>query len=233
MPVRLAVVDGHPLTRFELRELIAQQADMEIVTECGSAAEAPRLIEMTLPDVVTVDVSLPNGDGLRLAGDLRARFGGLGIVVLTAQDEDDVLLRAREAGVSAFVAKSAPVHEVLAAIRHAAVAASSFMATGLALALARRYDREERLRLSPRETEVLHSLRDGLSIPAIARRMFISQSTAKGYVAQLYAKLGAANRAQALVTAMRYGLIQAAAELPSGMVQRCEMPASRVARGAR
>lgn len=232
MPIRLAIVDGHPLTRFGLRELIAQQADIEIVTECGSAAEAPRVIEMTLPDVVTVDVSLPDGDGLRLARDFRDRFDGLGIVVLTARDEDDVLFRALETGASAFVAKSAPVHEVLAAIRHAAVAASSFTATGLALALARRYDREERLKLSPRETEVLRLLRDGLSIPAIALQMFISQSTAKTYVARLYDKLGVTNRAQALVTAMHYGLIRYEEPLPAGPAQRSEMPVSRAARRA-
>jgi DNA-binding CsgD family transcriptional regulator len=117
------------------------------------------------------------------------------------------MFRALETGVSAFVAKTAPVEEVLAAIRHAAVAASSFTASGLAVALARRRSVQERLSLSPRETEVLRLLRDGLSIPAIALAMFISQSTAKTYVARLYDKLGAGNRAQALMTAVHYGLI--------------------------
>jgi DNA-binding NarL/FixJ family response regulator len=221
MPIRLAVIDGHPLTRFALRELSAQQPDIEIVAECGSAAEAPRVIELALPDVVTVDVSLPDGDGLRLAREFRDQFASLGIVVLTARDEDDVLFRALETGASAFVAKAAPVAEVLAAIRHAAVAASSFTASGLALALARRHDRQERLKLSPRETEVLVLLRDGLSIPAIALRMFISQSTAKTYVTRLYDKLGAANRAQALVTAKHYGLIRYEERVPASVAQTC------------
>ena len=96
---------------------------------------------------------------------------------------------------------------MIAAIRHAAVAASSFTASGLAVALARRQTAQERLALSPRETEVLALLGDGLSVPAIAARMFISQSTAKTYVARLYEKLGAANRAQALMTAIHHGLI--------------------------
>ena len=98
--------------------------------------------------------------------------------------------------------------KVLGAIRHAAVAASSFTASGLAVALARRAPRAGRLALSPRETEVLRLLRDGLSVPAIALEMFISLSTAKTYVARLYEKLGAANRAQALMTAMHHGLIR-------------------------
>jgi DNA-binding NarL/FixJ family response regulator len=207
MQIRLAIVDGHTLIRFGLRELIAQQSDIEIVAECESAADAPRILAASQPDVVTVDVSLPDGDGLRLAREFRDRYTGLGIVILTSQHEDDILFRALETGVSAFVAKTAPVEEVLAAIRHAAVAASSFTASGLATALARRRSVQERLSLSPRETEVLRLLRDGLSIPSIALNMFISQSTAKTYVARLYDKLGAANRAQALMTAVHYGLI--------------------------
>ena len=208
MPIRLAIVDGHTLTRYGLRELVAQHPDIEIVADCGSAAAAPAMIAAVMPDVVTVDVTLPDGDGLQLARDFRDRWQRLGIVVLTSQDQDDVLFRALETGVSAFVAKTAPVDEVLSAIRHAAVAASSFTAAGLAVALARRRAAKERLALSPRETEVLRLLRDGLSIPAISAVMFISQSTAKTYVARLYDKLGAANRAQALVTAMHHGLIR-------------------------
>lgn len=207
MSIRLVIVDGHTLTRYGLRELVAQHPDIEIVAECGSAADALRVIAAMRPDVVTADVTLPDGDGMQLARELRDRHADLGIVMLTSQGEDDVLFRALETGVSAFVAKTAPLEEVLAAIRHAAVAASSFTASGLAVALARRHAVQERLALSPRETEVLHLLRDGLSIPAIAMSMFISQSTAKTYVARLYEKLGAANRAQALMTAIHHGLI--------------------------
>jgi DNA-binding NarL/FixJ family response regulator len=208
MPIRLAIVDSHTLTRYGLRELVSQQSDIEIVAECKSAAGAPAMLAAARPDVVTLDVSLPDADGLQLAREFRDRYADLGIVILTSQHEDDVLFRALETGVSAFVAKTAPVEEVLAAIRHAAVAASSFTAAGLAVALARRRTVQDRLMLSPRETQVLHLLRDGLSIPAIAMAMFISQSTAKTYVSRLYEKLGAANRSQALLTAVHYGLIQ-------------------------
>ena len=207
MPIRLSVVDGHTLAGYGLRELIAQHPDIQIVAECESAASAQRVLEAVRPDVVTVEVSLPDGDGLRLAREFRDRYADLGIVVLASQGQDDVLFRALETGVSAFVGKTAPVEEMLAAIRHAAVAALSFTASGLAVALARRQMAQERLALSPRETEVLALLGDGLSVPAIAARMFISQSTAKTYVARLYEKLGAANRAQALMTAIHHGLI--------------------------
>jgi DNA-binding NarL/FixJ family response regulator len=212
MTIRLAVVESQTLVRYGLRELISRHPDIEIVAECGSAAEAPWMLATALPDVVTVDVSLPDGDGLRLARELRDRRSDLGIVILTSRDEDDVLFRALETGVSAFVAKVAPVEEVLAAIRHSAVAASSFTASGLANALTRRRETTERLALSPREMDVLRLLRDGLPIPEIAVQMFISYSTAKTYVARLYQKLGAANRAQALMAAVQYGLVSCGPE---------------------
>lgn len=207
MTIRLAVIESQTLVRYGLRELISRHPDIEIVAECVSAAEAPQKLGLVHPDVVTVDVNLPDGDGLRLARELRDRRGDLGIVILTSRDEDDVLFRALETGASAFVAKSAPVDEVLAAIRHSAVAASSFTASGLAIALTRRREATGRLVLSSREMEVLRLLRDGLSVPAIAVQMFISYSTAKTYVGRLYQKLGATNRAQALMAAVQHGLL--------------------------
>ncbi len=208
MPIRLGVVDGQTLTRYGLRELVSQLSDIEIVAECQSSAEARDMVDAARPDVVTIDVVLPDGDGLELARELRDHYEDLGVVILTSLQEDDVLFRALESGVSAFVAKTAPLAELIGAIRHAAVAASSFTASGLAAAVARRRAMQDRLALSPREREVLRLLNNGLSIPAIAVEMFISVSTAKTYVARLYEKLGATNRAQALMTAMHHGLIQ-------------------------
>ncbi|MFI6101309.1 response regulator [Lentzea sp. NPDC051213] len=208
MAIRVVVVDGHTLTRYGLTTLAAANPDLEVVAEAHTAAEAPGIIAAARPDVVTVDVALPDQDGLRLARDLRDRHQSLGIVVLTSQGEDDVLFRALETGASAFVGKTAPVEEILCAIRHAAVAASSFTAAGLALAMARRQSATERMALSPREREVLALLRDGVSIPAIARTLYVSPSTAKTYVSRLYDKLGASNRSQALMAALRNGLIR-------------------------
>jgi DNA-binding NarL/FixJ family response regulator len=207
MPIRMTIIDGHTLVRYGLRELLSEQSDLEILAECASAADAARQVGLEPPDVVILDSSLPDGDGLVLARELRARHPGLGIVILASQGEDATLFRAIDAGASAFVAKTAPVDEVLAAVRHAAVAPASFSASGLGAALARRHRANERLALSGREAEVLRMLRDGMSVPAISATMFISQSTAKTYVARLYDKLGAANRAQALMAAVRHGLI--------------------------
>ncbi len=219
--IAVVVIDGHTLTRYGLVRLVSSDAQITIVGECGLASEAPALVASTRPSVVVLDVALPDADGLRLARELRDRHPGLGIVVLTAQAEDDVLFRALETGVSAFVGKTAPNTEVIGAIRHAAVAAASFTATGLAHALARRSQvasgqfvsgqvgrgQAVGLALSPRENEVLCLLVAGHSVPAIAGTMFVSLSTAKTYVSRLYDKLGATNRANAIMTALRLGLI--------------------------
>ena len=207
MPIRVVVVDGHPLIRCGLVALGASNPDIEVVGEADTASGALAVVAGAAPDVVTIDVTLPDGDGLRLARVLRDRHPDLGIVVLTSLGEDDVLFRAIDTGASAFVSKTAPAAEVVGAIRHAAVAAGSFTATGLLGALTRRQSRADRFPLSPRETEVLRLLRDGLSVRAIAAGIYVSHSTAKTYVARLYEKLGAANRAEALMSALRQGLI--------------------------
>ncbi|QNE18323.1 response regulator transcription factor [Kribbella qitaiheensis] len=213
--ITVVVIDGHTLTRYGLVGLVAGAGDIEIVGECGSAAEAAVVVAVAVPDVVVLDVALPDGDGLRVAAELRDRYAELGIVVLTSNTEDHVLFRALETGVSAFVCKTAPNVEVLAAIRHASVAACSFTATGLAGALGRRSSIMVGLTLSPREQQVLALLTDGMSVPAIARSMFVSPSTAKTYVARLYEKLGACNRAQAIMTALRLGLIERQLSVPA------------------
>ena len=220
--IRLAVVDCQTLTRHGLRDLAAQNPDLEVVGECESAAEALTMLAAAKPDVVPVDVNLPDADGLQLAREFRDRYANLGIVILTMENEDDVLFRALEQGMSAFVPKTAPVDEILGAIRHAAVAAASFTASGLAMAVARRRTVQAKLLLSPREMEVLKLLNEGRSIPLIAQELYISVSTAKTYVSRLYEKLGAANRAQALMAALHHGLISYQQDYASGWRTICE-----------
>lgn len=218
MGIRLAVIDSRTLVRFGMRELVAGQPDMDIVLECTSAEEARRGVATFAPDVVVVDLLLPDGDGMAVARALRAGRPGLGAVVLARSAQDD-LFRALEAGVSAFVTHTAPVEEVLAAVRHAATAPALFMAVGLARAVADRHAVRDRLSLSRRETDVLLLLRDGLSVAEIGASLFISLSTAKTYVSRIYEKLGATTRAQALMTAIHHGLIPYA-ESPARILGR-------------
>lgn len=206
MASRLVIVDDHALIRSGFAHTVNGHPDLAMVGEAATAAEAWLLIRSLNPDVAVVDSALPDGSGVKLAARLRTALPSLGIVVLDSGGDDSVMLAALEAGASAVVVKTAPVDQMLAAVRHAAVAPSSFIAAGLAAALAR--SRAGARLLSPRELEVLYGLQEGLSIPAIARSIHVSESTAKTYTARLYEKLGAVNRTQALLAALRLGLIR-------------------------
>jgi DNA-binding NarL/FixJ family response regulator len=207
--IRLMIVDRHPLVRWALSHLVDSAPDVRTVAEASDAAEAIAAAATERPDVAVIDCALGDGGGWALARQLRDRYQDLGIVILTADGSDDVLFRALDSGASSYVSKLAPLPEVVAAIRHAAVAAGSFSATGLAEALRRRREAPAApagIVLSAREQQVLHLLQAGLSVPAVAAAIYVSVSTAKTYVARLYEKLGANNRAQALMSAVRLGL---------------------------
>jgi len=139
---------------------------------------------------------------------VRQRDETIGLVVVTMHSGDDQIFAAMEAGASAFVGKDAPSTEVVRAARHAAVSPRSFMCTGLAGAMMRRMSAES-TRLSTREHDVLLLLADGANAAAIGQQLYMSESTVKSHIARIYQKLGAQNRAQALVTAMRIGLLSA------------------------
>jgi DNA-binding NarL/FixJ family response regulator len=202
--IRVLIGGGHPLLRWALRKITDDASDLEAVAEADTAADALNHAFDSNPDVAVIDCSMDGGWGL--ARDLRDRYDNLGIVILTADASDDLLFRALDSGASAYLSRTASVIEVAGAIRHAAVAAQSFSAVGLAQALRRRTETTSRLALSPRERQVLALLRGGRSVPDVAATLFVSLSTAKTYVARVYEKLGANNRAQALMAAVELGL---------------------------
>lgn len=207
MTIEVLLVDDHELIRQGLRRSFEREGDFEVVGEAGSVAEAQRLIGTTRPRVVVIDVRLPDGSGLKLAAAARLANPDLGIVILTMYAGDDQLFAALEAGASAFVPKNAPAEEVVAAARHAAATPRSFTSAELAEAMKRRMS-PTGPQLSPREREVLQLLADGMGVAQISRHLFISDSTTKTHISKLYEKLGAGNRAQALMTALRLGLLR-------------------------
>jgi DNA-binding NarL/FixJ family response regulator len=205
------LIDDHELIRQGLRRAFERDPDFEVVGEAGSVAEGVALATRLRPGVVVTDVRLPDGSGLDATRQIRKALPESGIVVLTMYAGDEQLFGALEAGASAFVAKDAPADDVVAAAKHAASSPTSFTATDLANAMRRRMT-PSGPQLSPREREVLQLLADGLAVAQIARRLYISESTAKTHISKLYEKLGAGNRAQALMTAMRLGLISSGTE---------------------
>lgn len=206
--IRVLLVDDHELIRQGLRRAFERADGFEVVGEAGTIAEAEVLVAAQLPTVVLMDVRLPDGSGLDAVKRLRARQPSLGIVVLTMYAGDEQLFGALDAGASAFVGKDAPADDVLAAARHAAASPRSFAAADLAGAMQRRMATPSGPTLTAREREVLRLLADGLGVAQISRRLYISDSTTKTHISKLYEKLGAGNRAQALMSALRLGLIE-------------------------
>jgi DNA-binding NarL/FixJ family response regulator len=200
------LVDDHELIRQGLSRAFERSPDFTVAGEAANVAEGIRLARELKPSVVVTDVRMPDGTGLDLTRELRTHDQTVGIVILTMYAGDEQLFGALEAGASAFVSKDAPSEDVLAAARHACVSPRSFAAADLAGAMQRRLS-PSGPQLSQRETEVLHLLAEGLGVAGIARRLYVSESTAKTHISKIYEKLGAANRAQAIMLAIRSGLL--------------------------
>ncbi|HEY0903260.1 MAG TPA: response regulator transcription factor [Marmoricola sp.] len=206
MTTSVILVDDHELIRNGLAGAFTRDKTFQVVGQAGTVGEGIALAEEVTPDVVVIDLQLPDGSGLDLVRTVRKARKDVGLVVLTMYAGDEQIFAAMDAGASAFVGKDSPSTEVVAAARHAAVAPLSFTCAGLPEAMMRRLA-SSNPRLSDRERQVLDLLADGLGVAAIAGKLYISESTAKTHIAKVYEKLGAANRAQALVAAMRLGLI--------------------------
>ncbi len=207
MTISVLLIDDHELIRQGLRRAFERDPMFEVVGEAGTIAAGAAAAEQFKPDVALVDLNLPDGNGLDLVRRLRAQRSDLGLVVVTMYDDDERVMGALDAGASAFVNKNAPAEEVLSAARHAATSPTSFSAHDLA-ALLRRQMSPEKPRLTQRESEILDLLKDGLSVAAVSKKLYISESTTKTHMSKLYEKLGANNRTQAIMEALRLGLIK-------------------------
>jgi DNA-binding NarL/FixJ family response regulator len=203
---RTLLVDDHELIRQGLARAFERDPNMVVVGQAGSVVQALAAFEEHRPDVVVTDLQLPDGSGFDIIRAIRHQNADTGLVMLTMHSGDDQIFAAMEAGASAFVGKDAPASEVVSAAKHARISPRTFLCAGLAGAMMRRAS-DDRPRLSEREQEVLELLADGLGTAAIAGNLYMSESTAKTHIARIYQKLGATNRAQALVTSMRIGLL--------------------------
>ncbi|WP_435769325.1 response regulator [Nocardioides sp. SYSU DS0651] len=204
--IRVLLIDDHELIRSGLGAVLDLEPDLEVVATAGSVAEGIQLFEEVAPDVVVTDLQMQDGTGLDVVRTIRKQSDDVGLIVLTMHSGDDQIFAAMQAGASGFVGKDAPSTEVIKAARHAAVSPKAFVCAGLVGAMMRRQSAESTA-LSEREHDVLLLLAEGLNAAAIGQKLYLSESTTKSHIARIYQKLGAANRAQALVTAMRIGLL--------------------------
>lgn len=207
MSFTVLLVDDHELIRQGLARAFEREEGLEVVGQAGTVAQALAAYDALSPDVVVTDLQLPDGTGLDIVRSVRGNDVTVGLVVLTMHAGDDQIFAAMEAGASAFVGKDSRAAEVIGAARHAAVSPRTFLCAGLSGAMMRRASAPATPRLSAREQEVLELLAEGLGTAEIAGQLYMSESTVKTHITHIHQKLGAANRAQALVTAMRLGLL--------------------------
>ena len=206
--IRLLIADDHPVVRDGLRGMLAGEADFEVVGEAASGVEAVRLAERERPDVVLMDLQMPEMDGATATAEIAARFPGTRVLVLTTFDADADILRAVEAGATGYLLKDTPRERLFPAIRAAArgeTVLAPTVATRLVSRMRGRAAPEEAL--TSREVEVLELVARGSSNADIAAALFISEATVKTHLLHVFAKLGVDDRTAAVVAALERGII--------------------------
>ncbi|CAB4558768.1 unannotated protein [freshwater metagenome] len=209
--VRMAtvfLVDDHEIVRRGVRELLDSTDDISVIGEAGTVVDALFLIPQNLPDILVLDVRLPDGSGIEVCREIRSEHPEVRCLMLTAFEEDDALLNAVLAGADGFVLKKIQGNELVEAVRAIAGGRSLLDATNLDSARGRLRTRgdnaDARLQyLTPQELRILECLADGLTNRQIAEKMFLAEKTVKNYVSSLLSKMGVSRRTEAAVFAAR------------------------------
>ena len=215
MSIRLVLVDDHAVIRSGLRMLLETQSDFEIVGECETGAEAIRRVQELHPDVVLMDITLPDILGIDATREIKKLAPGVVVLALTMHENDEYFFAMLEAGASGYVPKRAAPGEVVEAIR-VVHAGGVYLYPSLAKKLVRDYltraesgDEQAAFDgLTEREREVLKLIAEGLSNAQIAERLVISVKTVERHRANILGKLGLHNRTELVKYAIRKGLIE-------------------------
>jgi DNA-binding NarL/FixJ family response regulator len=210
-PIRVLVVDDHPMVREGLRSMLDGNG-IEIVADAGTAAEAVEAAERARPDVVLLDVELPDGDGLGVLAGIKARMPATSVLIVTMHDESRLVRQAIEAGAAGYVLKGVGRRELLAAVQavrdgEAVLDPAVLRSLVAETPVERGPGPRPADRLSRVDRDVLRLVAQGLTNREVANRMRWSVATAKKYVQRVLGKLGVSDRTQAAVEAMRIGLL--------------------------
>ncbi len=210
-PIRIVIADDHPVYRDGLRALAARTPDVEIVAEAATGSEAVAATLGADPDVVLMDVRMPEMSGIEATRAILAERPAARILILTMSEDDDSLFAAMRAGARGYLPKDAVSDEVVRAIRAAAVGELIFGASMAArmqayFAGSRGRAREPFPELTDREAEVLELVARGVATPEIARRLSISDKTVRNHVASIFTKLRVPDRAGAIIRARDAGI---------------------------
>ena len=202
-PIRVLIVDDHPLVRQGVVAVVAAQSDMAVVGEAGDGRQAVELFRKLRPDVVLVDLGLPLLDGVGVMEAIRSEFSGSRFIALTVYQGDEDIHRALQAGAQAYLLKSAPPSQLVGAIR-AVRAGLRKIPPEVASRIS---DRGPGAGLTAREIEVLRLVAKGRTNAEIAKELHITSGTAKWFVSSILSKLGVDDRTEAVTTALERGIL--------------------------
>jgi two-component system response regulator DegU len=211
----IVLADDHRMLRDSLRRSLEEHG-FDVVGEAPDGAQAVRLVQELRPDVVLMDVSMPNLDGVEATRQISRLAPASQVVILTMHADGDVMARAIQAGAVGYLVKDCSIDDVVATVRLAA-SGESVLSPGLASSMLADMKKTARSAgngdgdgptISAREEEVLQLVADGLSLPEVAAALFISVKTVKNHLASIYAKLDARDRTQAVLRAVRMGIIR-------------------------
>ena len=203
MTTRALIIDDHAVVRSGIRRALEARGEI-LVFEAATKAEALAQIAHVSPQLLIIDINLPDGSGLEVVNWVRTISAEMAIVVLTFNESDDFLLAAMNAGASAYVNKSAPLTELMAAVEHAQASPRSFASKEIVNALQRK---QLKFGLSQRELQIISLLPTDEPLSALAKSLFISESTLKTHLTHIYQKLSVKNRLQAINVARKAGLL--------------------------
>jgi DNA-binding NarL/FixJ family response regulator len=214
MTIRVLVVDDQSMVRVGLRMLLGSEPGIEVVAEAGNGREGVSLAARLRPDIVLMDIRMPELDGLEATRRILAADASARVVVLTTFDLDEYVYEALSAGASGFVLKDDPAEELIAAVRTVA-AGEAILSPAVTQRVIKQFARLHRQpppktvsALTGRELDVFRLISQGLSNAEIGQQLFISDTTVKTHVTRVLQKLGLRDRAQAIVLAYRTGLFE-------------------------
>jgi len=212
-PIRVMIVDDHSMVRRGLATILRVKPDLELVAEASNGKEALQRCEEVQPDVILMDLLMPEMGGAEATRLIREQWPGIQVIALTSFQERELVREALQAGAISYLLKNVSAVDLAAAIREAR-AGRSTLAPEAVQALIQESIQEvtvgrdvpETFGLTPRESEVLALMVEGLSNPEIAERLVVSRSTAKAHVSNILSKLGVSNRAEAIALSLQHNL---------------------------
>lgn len=204
MVIRIVLADDHPLTRVGIRDYLLKEEEFELVGEASDGIEAGRIIENKKPDIALLDIRMPRESGVSLARKVRELSPSTAVIMLTSYDAQQYVLSSLKAGAKGFVLKTATPEDLARAIR---IVASGGLYLDSEVSQAMEGPGFSPENLSSREREVLLEAARGLSSKEIAGKLYISERTVQTHLGSIYDKLGAKNKTEAMLLALKYGVV--------------------------